>query len=183
MESKDGLDSELESFRQQWLSDLHFRNAAQGPQERKPPTGPSSSLRSPAKPTKSTAKTEGKKVGRVDDDEEYVQARSFDEPAGVVTSFKLAEGQSSKTGAKELISALDHYEAAVEKETAGNLGDSLQLYRKAFRVRYGFKSYISPDLLTVSTDRQSRRPAIPEEALSVASPKGIELNHASNSCG
>lgn len=32
-------------------------------------------------------------------------------------------------------SALDHYERAVEKESQGSLGDSLSLYRKAYRVR------------------------------------------------
>lgn len=31
-------------------------------------------------------------------------------------------------------SALEHYEKAVEKETQGSLGESLSLYRKAFRV-------------------------------------------------
>lgn len=31
-------------------------------------------------------------------------------------------------------SAIDFYEAAVERETSGKLGDSLQLYRKAFRM-------------------------------------------------
>lgn len=31
-------------------------------------------------------------------------------------------------------SALEHYERAVEKETQGSLGESLSLYRKAFRV-------------------------------------------------
>ncbi len=32
-------------------------------------------------------------------------------------------------------SALEHYEKAVERESQGNLGDSLNLYRKAYRVR------------------------------------------------
>lgn len=31
-------------------------------------------------------------------------------------------------------SALEHYEKAVEKESQGNLGDSLELYRKGYRV-------------------------------------------------
>lgn len=35
---------------------------------------------------------------------------------------------------KEPESALEHYEKAVERESQGNLGDSLNLYRKAFRV-------------------------------------------------
>jgi F-box protein 9 len=36
--------------------------------------------------------------------------------------------------ASEPVSALEHYEKAVEREVAGKLGDSLSLYRKAFRV-------------------------------------------------
>jgi F-box protein 9 len=40
-------------------------------------------------------------------------------------------------------SALEHYEQAVEREAQGNLGDSLKLYRKAYRVRIYFRD-ISP---------------------------------------
>lgn len=42
--------------------------------------------------------------------------------------------QSSQTS-KEPQSALEHYEKAIEREDQGNLGDSLNLYRKAYRVR------------------------------------------------
>ncbi len=35
---------------------------------------------------------------------------------------------------KEPQSALEHYEKAIEREDQGNLGDSLNLYRKAYRV-------------------------------------------------
>lgn len=35
---------------------------------------------------------------------------------------------------KDPVTALDHYEKAVEREAAGSLGDSLKLYRKAFRM-------------------------------------------------
>ena len=35
---------------------------------------------------------------------------------------------------KEPRSALEHFEKAVEKEAEGSLGDSLDLYRKAYRV-------------------------------------------------
>ncbi|KAG9227994.1 hypothetical protein BJ875DRAFT_478797 [Amylocarpus encephaloides] len=40
----------------------------------------------------------------------------------------------SNEGAKEPESALEHYERAVERENQGSLGDSLNLYRKAFRM-------------------------------------------------
>lgn len=41
---------------------------------------------------------------------------------------------------REPSSALEHYEKAVERESQGNLGDSLKLYRKAYRVRMLLKS-------------------------------------------
>lgn len=37
---------------------------------------------------------------------------------------------------KEPSSALEHFEKAVEKEAQGSLGDSLSLYRKAYRVNF-----------------------------------------------
>lgn len=43
---------------------------------------------------------------------------------------------STPTQAKEPVSALDHYEKAVERESQGNLGDSVGLYRKAFKVSH-----------------------------------------------
>ena len=41
---------------------------------------------------------------------------------------------SAQRSSKEPVSALDHYEKAVEKESQGNLGDSLSHYRKAYRL-------------------------------------------------
>lgn len=43
---------------------------------------------------------------------------------------------SAPTQPKEPVSALDHYEKAVERESQGNLGDSVGLYRKAFKVSH-----------------------------------------------
>lgn len=41
----------------------------------------------------------------------------------------------SNRATQEPSSALEHYEQAVERELQGNLGDSLKLYWKAYRVR------------------------------------------------
>ena len=41
-----------------------------------------------------------------------------------------------KESKDEPSSALEHYEQAVERESQGNLGDSLKHYRKAFRVSF-----------------------------------------------
>lgn len=45
---------------------------------------------------------------------------------------------------KEPRSALEHYEKAIEREDQGRMGDSLNLYRKAFRVS-GFGASDSSD--------------------------------------
>lgn len=72
----------------------------------------------------------------MDDDDDYIQAVSFDAPPRAESSSELVPGQPGKAVEKELVTALDHYEKAVEKEALGSLGDSLKLYRKAFRVSF-----------------------------------------------
>lgn len=133
MSSEEQLNTELESFRRQWISDLRIRNdqpntssssqqldSQTSRQNKKPPvtssTVPSSSRKQP--------------LNR-DDDQDFLQGRSFDEPPPP-TGHTLA-GQS-EAPSKELVSALDHFEEAMEREAQGNMGDSLKLYRKAYKV-------------------------------------------------
>lgn len=54
-----------------------------------------------------------------------------------------------KAAGREPRSALEHYEKAVEREAQGSLGDSLDLYRKAFRVSF----------LSIDTCRTQKSPA------------------------
>jgi F-box protein 9 len=126
------LNSELESFRQKWLSDLKTRNdhpetpetpaAAAGPSSRRPHHGPPiSSL--PHKPAPAPAD---------DAEDDYVQSTSFDQDEPVLTQAPQ-EAHHDRKG-KKLVSALDHFEEAMHKEGQGNMGDSLKLYRKAYRV-------------------------------------------------
>lgn len=44
------------------------------------------------------------------------------------------KAEASAPEKKNLVSALDHFEEAMEKEAIGNMGDSLHLYRQAYRV-------------------------------------------------
>ena len=126
------LNSELESFRQKWLSDLKTRNEhpeppAAGP-SRRHHHGPISSL--PHKPASAP----------VDEPEdEYVQSQSFDQDRPAVVQ-PAQEAHHDRKG-KKLVSALDHFEEAMHKEGQGSMGDSLKLYRKAYRVcttHYGY---------------------------------------------
>ena len=63
---------------------------------------------------------------------EYLHGRSFDD--GPEPSGNTIDGSVRMPPERELVSALDHYEEAMEKEALGNMGDSLKLYRKAYRV-------------------------------------------------
>lgn len=118
---------ELEQFRQQWRAEVSARNqndskkgSKSSKATRRPP--PISSLSS------NTANPPIKEDG--EDDEHAPQMfAGFDGSAD-----KEEQGESSKSASKEPQSALDHYEKAVEREIQGSLGDSLNLYRKAFRV-------------------------------------------------
>ncbi|KAI0203717.1 hypothetical protein F4808DRAFT_467097 [Astrocystis sublimbata] len=88
------------------------------------PTPATTSTSTPHKPTPSD-----------DEDEDYVPTPVFE---GDASSSHAQKGRTVADGkdaiAAEPKTALDFYEHAVERETTGKLGDSLQLYRKAFRM-------------------------------------------------
>jgi F-box protein 9 len=133
-----GLDSELESFRQQWLSEVRTKQGEQRGQPQPSDSGPSAST-APASPPSRRAKArplspaKTKKVpAAVEEEDEYLYGRSFDD--GPEQSGNTIDGSVRIPPEKELVSALDHYEEAMEKEAIGNMGDSLKLYRKAYRV-------------------------------------------------
>ncbi|KAI1338842.1 hypothetical protein F5Y15DRAFT_385489 [Xylariaceae sp. FL0016] len=144
------IQSELENFREQWRAEVSARvrnppvarhqggtRASQlessSRSSRQPPRksdAASSSLQHKKVSSKSTAL-----VGQVEDDEDYVPAPSFDEPDASKGGQRLdGEGTKDKGKEHEPKTALDYYEHAVERESTGKLGDSLQLYRKAFRM-------------------------------------------------
>lgn len=138
-----GLDSELESFRQQWISEVRTKKGEQSSQtHRSTADGPSTSTApvtstAPTSPRKSKVRPPSPSKARkqppvIDEEDDYLHGRSFDEgpePVGNTT-----DGSVRSPPEKELVSALDHYEEAMEKEAQGNMGDSLKLYRKAYRV-------------------------------------------------
>ncbi|ROT42319.1 hypothetical protein SODALDRAFT_354449 [Sodiomyces alkalinus F11] len=133
MESDPRLDSELESFRQQWRSELQAKKPWGHSGQRRTSHATTAASSSQPAPRLEAHKASIPSLDYEDPNEDYVQTRSFDEPAGPSSSG----GTLADTGTldeKELFSALDHFEAAVEKEAVGSLGDSLKLYRKAFRM-------------------------------------------------
>ncbi|KAB5578590.1 hypothetical protein GE09DRAFT_1090343 [Coniochaeta sp. 2T2.1] len=150
------IKSELESFREQWRAEVRSKvpGSKNESSQQQPVAGPSNTQRRasqhetaqpksrPPKPVKASEPALGKQpsahgkktVVQHDSDEEEYVTKSFDEPAPAASSVLpgQAEGEAGRSG--EPVSALEHFEQAVEREAAGNLGDSLRLYRKAYRL-------------------------------------------------
>ncbi|KAI6712131.1 hypothetical protein JHW43_005326 [Diplocarpon mali] len=116
---------ELEQFRQQWRAEVSARSQIDGNRESK-------STKLPRKPLRTPGQGSSRASKHLNNEEEAVQSRTSS------TLERAWEDQgrdeSLKTVAKEPQSALELYEKAVEREAAGTLGDSLTLYRKAFRM-------------------------------------------------
>ena len=135
---------DLESFREQWRAEVRARVPGGGG------GGGGSSTQQPhrhrhratssvaAHPTSQPPPPTHKPPVLKDYEDDYVQPRSFDE--AVVEAAGGDDGEVKVAG-KEPVSALEHYEKAVERESAGSLGDSLRLYRKAFRVSWWCMSW------------------------------------------
>jgi F-box protein 9 len=168
MASKAGLNSELESFRQEWLSDLHSRrdepaessNAAQ-------PAASHSARRHaepPKSPTLSSRKPQSHHYQHHEVDDHYIQGPAFDEPAPKAGNTLSAPSKKPAPSKEEsLVTALDHYESAMEREAQGNIGESLKLYRKAYRVCNASYQTLDSYLHSVdSTDTSFTRSSTPE---------------------
>lgn len=144
------IKSELESFREQWRAEVQSKTPGSRNQPPQTVAGPSAGqLRAqhkshpksqPPRPQKGSEPSgkqhsaTGKKAAQHDsDDDEYV-AHSFDEPAPAASFTSPGQAEGGEDKGDEPVSALEHFEQAVEREAAGNLGDSVRLYRKAYRV-------------------------------------------------
>ncbi|GME38977.1 F-box domain cyclin-like protein [Neofusicoccum parvum] len=124
-------EEELESFRRQWREEVSARSrhqsflaAAQRPapaSSSKP--HPSHRNKAPVIPETPRDAHDGH------DDAEQHAYHDLDEKH---SGRKLADPAPAPTGVP--VSALEHYEEAVRRETQGKLGDSVNLYRKAFKL-------------------------------------------------
>ncbi|TVY68901.1 F-box protein HRT3 [Lachnellula suecica] len=115
---------ELEAFRRKWKEEVSARtqdaskpSSSKGP--RRPPPIPRTSTRRLSKPP--------------EEEDEHIEPQRFSN-VDATRSLESGYGESSKVTIQEPESALEHYEKAVERESEGSLGDSLNLYRKAFRM-------------------------------------------------
>jgi F-box protein 9 len=137
-------EAELENFRQQWREEVSAKTRGKSQQStvaatKAPQAASSSSLSGKPHVTKSSV-TEASQHARhrsVEEIDEY-EPHLYPDLGEAQHGRRLDETNipPAASGSKEPQSALEHYEKAVEKESQGSLGDSVNLYRKAFRVSY-----------------------------------------------
>ena len=128
---------ELERFRRQWQEEVIARSrGVASPSKAARPTAPPHKNSGTIQSGRTAAPTFHKSYRETEEADElgdhgYHDLENKDE------SRKLGEaGEGIYPNPRENpTSALEHYERAVERETEGNLGDSLNHYRKAYRVR------------------------------------------------
>lgn len=117
---------ELDNFRRQWQNEVS--------RKRRPAAGPLSTTRPQDFQTQNVGHVRASGPQNFDkrNDDDF-EPRTYHDLPDVESDLKLGASRSHLDQPKP-VTALDHYEQAVEKESLGNLGDSLQLYRTAFKV-------------------------------------------------
>ncbi|OCK86186.1 hypothetical protein K432DRAFT_431155 [Lepidopterella palustris CBS 459.81] len=134
----DQTEAELESFRQKWREEVSARRQSR--------TAGSAATPKPSHTSSSRSQVPRSTPPEIPTDKLRDRAEELDEvePPGyhdlgeIESGRRLGDiGSSSAISTNEPRSALEHYEQAVEKESQGSLGDSVNLYRKAFRLDSG----------------------------------------------
>ncbi|KAK8256830.1 hypothetical protein IWZ00DRAFT_500505 [Phyllosticta capitalensis] len=126
-------ESELESFRRKWREEVQARTkqAKAGPsQASNAPAQASSSKAQPSRRNKAPALSgfHQERHEKIDEAEPH----AYHDLGEKETGRRLNEPAPPSTKAPE--SALEHFEEAVKREAQGQLGDSVNLYRKAFKL-------------------------------------------------
>lgn len=134
---------ELENFRNQWKKEVTARSkggSSSGDWKGERPSGPTRSDSAIKQESKAAAPPSWSFANLHEDGETldglhmqpYHDLENKDETRKLGTEGAGIHPESNKL--REPRSALEHYEKAMERENEGNLADSLNLYRKAFRV-------------------------------------------------
>ncbi|KAF3902550.1 hypothetical protein ABW21_db0206005 [Orbilia brochopaga] len=135
------LADELETFRRQWKEEVTSQRQSTAPVV-KAEEGSSSQVHKPDEPGTSTRPAEHRR--RLSQAHDGVRSALHHQHAGHDDGIRsldfdvkppkvLAPGERLLTKAP-MSTALEHYEAAVEQEKEGNVGESVALYRKAFKI-------------------------------------------------
>ena len=135
MASNTDAEAELERFREQWRAEVARNKRSEVPSSTLETDGKAQE-RSDIKTRQATAGPSTARRKDLIDYSEEVEPRAYHDLPDKEEILKLGEdGQNiERNPYKEPISALEHYERAVEKETQGQLGDSIKHYRRAFKV-------------------------------------------------
>jgi len=136
-------EAELESFRQQWREEVSARSKSKVTSSTAPRKAAGGSSTRPQAPKSTLPEIPiGKPQERIEELDE-VEHPTYRDVGGKESGRRLGDlGSSSAQPNKEPRSALEHYEQAVEKESQGSLGDSVNLYRKAFRVYPAYVNFL-----------------------------------------
>ncbi|KAF2130080.1 hypothetical protein P153DRAFT_339592 [Dothidotthia symphoricarpi CBS 119687] len=135
--STTNTEAELESFRQKWKEEVTARSKGAAPRPQTSSTASSSRphvSKSNAPDAVAYSHTRQRSVEEVDEVTPHVYHDLGEKQHGRRLDETSAQAAAAASAGKEPTSALDHYEKAVEKESQGSLGDSVNLYRKAFRL-------------------------------------------------
>ncbi|KAF2278389.1 uncharacterized protein EI97DRAFT_431616 [Westerdykella ornata] len=132
----DSTEAELETFRQRWREEVTAKTKGKTKKEEAVPKSSQASSNR-AQTSKQSIVPEVSRHARPEAVEEIdeVEPHLYPDLGEVRHGRRLDETSSPAAGSsKEPHSALEHYEKAVEKESQGSLGESVNLYRKAFRL-------------------------------------------------
>ncbi|KAJ4984074.1 F-box protein pof7 [Stagonosporopsis vannaccii] len=134
-------EAELESFRQRWREEVSARAKGKAPVASAAPArtaAPSANKphapKGPAPDAASHSHARQRSVEETDEVIPYAHQDLGEKQHGRRLDETIAQSAAIASASKEPKTALDHYEKAVERETQGNLGDSVRLYRKAFKL-------------------------------------------------
>ena len=125
-------EAELEAFRQRWREEVEARNKKTATPSTKKAYEKIQRQRGAPPPAHATGTVPSS--SRTYNEE--IEPKAYHDLPNKEDQLVLGtEGQDHDRDVyKEPSSALEHYEKAVEKETQGNLGESMRHYRKAFKV-------------------------------------------------
>ncbi|KAK3114523.1 hypothetical protein LTR53_007094 [Teratosphaeriaceae sp. CCFEE 6253] len=128
-------EAELEVFRQRWREEVSARSKQDQSKGSIRQAAAREQNARVAQPPSLGAGTSTVRRKDVDYSEEVEPKAYHDLPDKEARSKLGSEGQDhGRDATREPSSALEHYEHAVEKETTGQLGDSITHYRKAFKL-------------------------------------------------
>lgn len=129
-------EAELESFRQKWRDEVTARSRGTAPVSSTLAKNLGASSKPRHSPSdvgpRSHAQCHSREI--VDGAPPHVYQHLGDKQHGRRLDETNFPPAAATNASREPSSALEHYERAVEKENQGSLGDSVSLYRKAFRV-------------------------------------------------